>query len=425
MKKKNQRISDLFYNNRFLFVFSVVVAVITWLVVAVEFAETENIIKNVPVQIDYSRIQDNLGGLEPFGETEFFVDVTISGKRHIVESDDVKDDLVVTANTSYVSSVGTYSLNLAVTSASVRPEYDVVGTSTNSIDVYFDYYKEKEFKVEADIDFASPAVPEGYHMDNFILSNAATVKVSGPETEINKIKAVSAKATNEGNLRQSQTVDAILTAVTVDGSTPKYISFNRQSEKIQITIPVYKIATLPVTCGFSNAPSEYLGNMPFSVSISPATVTFGVPENELAGKTSMELATKIDFSELKTGVNTFNVKATGGEIVGGIVLDETQEFIITVKVGGMSSKTVAAPQNVSFINVPDGLVTETSSLNFSEMTVIGPQEKLDLITADSINLVADFSDIDENASDVVTVPVRISDGSCWSYGFYTVTATIS
>ena len=107
------------------------------------------------------------------------------------------------------------------------------------------------------------------------------------------------------------------------------------------------------------------------------------------------------------------------------MLDETQEFVITVKVGGMSSKTVAAPQNVSFINVPDGLVTETSSLNFSEMTVIGPQEKLDLITADSINLVADFSDIDENASDVVTVPVRISDGSCWSYGFYTVTATIS
>lgn len=425
MKKKNQRISDLFYNNRFLLVFSVVVAVATWLVVAVEFAETENTIKNVPVQIDYSKIQDNLGGLEPFGETEFFVDVTISGKRHIVESDDVKDDLVVTANTSYVSSVGTYSLNLVVNSASVRPEYDVVGTSTNSIDVYFDYYKEKEFKVEADIEFAAKAVPDGYHMDDYILSNANTVKVSGPETEINKITAVAAKAEHSGNLRQSETVDAILTAVTKDGSTPKYISFNRQSEKIQITLPVYKIVSLPVTCGFSNTPSEYLGNLPFTVSISPATVTFGIPENEVEGKTSMELASKIDFSELRAGVNTFNVKATGGGIVGGIVLDETQEFVITVNVDGMAAKTVTAPDNVSFINVPDGLNTGTSSLNFSEMTLVGPQEKLDLISTDSITLVADFSDIDENASEVVTVPVRVSDNSCWSYGFYTATVTIS
>ena len=47
MERKKQRISDLFYDNRFLMVFSVLFAVIAWLVVATEFAETQNTISNV------------------------------------------------------------------------------------------------------------------------------------------------------------------------------------------------------------------------------------------------------------------------------------------------------------------------------------------------------------------------------------------
>ena len=43
MKKKKQRISDLFYDNRFLFVFSVVLAVVFWLIVVISLGvEVEN-----------------------------------------------------------------------------------------------------------------------------------------------------------------------------------------------------------------------------------------------------------------------------------------------------------------------------------------------------------------------------------------------
>lgn len=422
MKKKNQRISDLFYNNRFLLVFSIVVAVAVWLIVAVEFSpETTNTIKNVPVKIDYSKIQNNLGGLQPFGETDFTVDVTISGQKIVVESDEVADSISVTANTGYVNSVGTYSLKLDVAN---DDSYEIVDLSTDTIEVYFDYPKEKEVKIEADIQFAENPVPDGYFMDEFIFSEASTVRISGPETEVNKIEGVIARAEVEGNLRQSETVDAALSAVTKDGSTPKYVSFNRQNATTQITIPVYKVVTLPVTCGFSNTPSEYLDNIPFTVDISPATATFGIAESKAEGMTSLELASKIDFSKLNAGVNKFTISATSSEIVGGVVLDETKEFVVTVTVGGMASKTIPAPESVSPINVPEGVPAEFLQLNFGDITIVGPQEQLALIDSSTAVLTADFSNVDSRATGQVTVPVKLSDDYCWSYGEYTATYTI-
>ena len=53
MKKRKLPISKLFYNNRFAMVFSIIVAVIIWLVVALFFSpEVERVIKNVPVKIE-------------------------------------------------------------------------------------------------------------------------------------------------------------------------------------------------------------------------------------------------------------------------------------------------------------------------------------------------------------------------------------
>ncbi|MEE1011246.1 MAG: hypothetical protein U0L11_04335, partial [Acutalibacteraceae bacterium] len=107
--KKKQRFSDLFYNNRFLMVFSVVAAIFFWLVVVVEFGvEVEKEIKNIPVTIDYERIESDFG-LEPFGEKNYFVDVKVSGKKYIVDSDDISKEITVKANTGYVNAADNYT----------------------------------------------------------------------------------------------------------------------------------------------------------------------------------------------------------------------------------------------------------------------------------------------------------------------------
>ncbi|MBQ4625964.1 MAG: hypothetical protein IJB45_01780 [Clostridia bacterium] len=415
MKIKKLRISALFYDNRFLLVFSVIAAILIWLVVAVEFSETTNIIRNVPVKIDYSRIEENMG-LEPFGESDFTVDVTVSGKRHIVEDDDLIDNLVVTANTGYVNSVGTATLNIDVSSSSLRPEYTIDAISLASVDVYFDYLKEAEFIIEAEIEHEGGLVPEGYYVDDLIFPNNNTVKVSGPETEVNKISRIVARAEIKNQLRQSATIDAALVALTKDGNSPKFISFNRQRDVVNLTIPVYKKVVLPAVCAFSNKPSDYVEEIPFTVSVSPSSAEFAVAESKAENLESFEIAA-IDFSKLSIGENTFTVPAE--DINGGKVIDSTESFTVTVTVGGMSSKAVGVPSQVNFINVPDGITAELIELSTEQLTVIGPSASLEALTAENIVLEVDLSVLPDNTLGTVVVPVTMVDNDCWAYGEYT------
>lgn len=427
MEKNKQRISDLFYDNRFLLVFSVLFAVIAWLIVATEFAETQNTISNVPVQINYSNINNNLGGLQPFLDKEYTVDVTISGKRYIVESDEIEDDILVIADTSLVNSVGDFQLNLSVTSKSVRPEYEFVSVSPQITEkITFDYLREEEFKIEPELTFTNNAVRDGYHLGEITVSDVSTVKVSGPETAVKKVTGVVARAEHNGDLRQSTSVEASLVAVDKNGNAVNGVSFNRTSTKVNVKVPVYLIATLPVTCSFSNIPSEYIGNIPFEYSVSPVSASFGIFDGD-EEKDSMELATKIDFTKLNNGENIFTVKVNANEFSGGVLLDENiTEFVVTVKVAGYSNKNFkASPDNIKLENLPNGVNAEFAEFQFSELTVIGPEEKIALLNDENLVLIADFGEYDEIESQTLVVPVRVSDGYCWSFGEYYAIYNIS
>ncbi len=420
--KKKQRISDLFYNNRFLLVFSIVVAVVFWLVVVVELGvEVESTVKNVPVQIDYAMVEENLG-LKPFGETSFKVDVTVKGKKYIVESGDMLDDLVVKANTSYVNSAGNSTLKLEISSKNSNPAYTIVRYSVDEITVYFDYPGDREFVVVPEFEFDGNPVADGYHIGGYIFPESDTIRVTGPETEVNKISKVVAKAEVNGNLKQNETVDAELVALAEGDETVRNISFSRKTGKIRITVPVYKIADLPLGCSFVNKPSDYVDNPPFTVSISPATAKIGIPEKKLEGINEFEILT-VDYSEIKEGVNVFVVKAS--DITGGVVIGDVEEFTVTVNVHGMVSDKISAPQNISFVNEPTGTTVDLVKLDFSEMTVVGPFSSIEEINAENITVTADLSGISSDAKGNLTVPVMIKDDDCWSYGEYTATVLIS
>lgn len=419
--KKKQKLSDLFYDNRFLLVFSVIVAVLFWLVASVEFAAVITETKTgIPVQIDYATIEENFG-LKAFGETDFTVNVTVSGQKYIVDSDDLADDIVVTTST-VVSSPGTQTLKLQVSTKNERPGYNIIGLSEDEVEVYFDYPKTKEFLVEPDIDISETALSEEYFLGDYIFQEANKVSVSGPEIQVNKIEKVIASAVVDSSLTENTTVDAALSVITKDGSSLNYINFNRQSEVIKITLPVYKISTLPVECSFINIPSAYINEFPFEVKIEPSTAVFGIPEKKLEGITDIEIAA-IDFSELRSGVNTFRIPAS--DISGVVMLDGTDMFTVTVDTGDTVSGTVEVPVEVEFNNVPSGMTPVLSGLSFTHMTVCGPKESVEKITKENMVLVADLKDIDKDAEGEVLVPVTFSGADCWSYGSYIAKVNIS
>lgn len=428
--KKKQRISDLFYDNSFLFVFSVVVAVAFWLFATVELGvETEEkITKTVNLTSAFEQIEDNLN-LHAFGvEDEFEVEITVSGKKYIVNSDEVLNDIEVVVDTSSVISAGNGTLNFKVTSKDDNLVYDIIDISPDKMNIYFDYYGEKDLVIEPEIEFNGIPAEEGYIIGKYFLPDESSrVKVSGPASEVNKISKVVARAKVNGDLRENKNVDAELIALTENGEiVQNNIDFGKQSETVKVTIPVYKKATLPLSCKFVNSPLNYVVDVPFKVEISPASALVGVPEKKLDGMTSLDVKT-IDFSRINKGVNVFPVNAADIENVQFI--DDVQTITVTVTVDDVVSETVQVPTNFEYIDVPEGVDVnndiELVQFNFTEITVIGPGKTVESLDYENLTLGVDLSNIVRGAKGDFTVPVVLTGDDYWIYGEYSAMVTIS
>ena len=77
-KKKLGFINKIFYNNKYLFVFSIILAIIIWISVVMEFSpETTYVISDVPVKVSTSVTSAGIAGLKPFGTEDIKVDVAV------------------------------------------------------------------------------------------------------------------------------------------------------------------------------------------------------------------------------------------------------------------------------------------------------------------------------------------------------------
>ena len=86
--KKRKSLNSLVYNNKVVMLISLVLAFGIWIWVAIEKSPVvEATISSVPVQINMENSVPAQLNLQTFGQTEFYVDVTVSGKRFIVSTD--------------------------------------------------------------------------------------------------------------------------------------------------------------------------------------------------------------------------------------------------------------------------------------------------------------------------------------------------
>ncbi len=427
MKKLNDFFHRIFYNNKFVAILSLVIALIIWLVVAVQFSpETTVTVKDVPVTVDYASLRNKLG-LSAFGDTDFTVDVTLTGKRITVESKDIKDSITVTANTSAVTAAGNYYLHLDSALADADSAR-IDSLSMDSITVYFDYSSQEEFVIEPVVLGAETLVPEGYVAGDAFVSDRR-VTVSGPESEVKKITSIVAEFSADAPVTETVTQTVELKAIATSNVNYTYITFYRarssaEIKSVDITVPVYKIVTLDTGVGYTGKPENYDETAAFSYTVTPAQVTVGLPEDRIENVGSLVIK-KIDFTELKPGSNTFTVSAEDVESTGCKILDGTKEFTVSVEVSGVESKAIAAPASVTCINVPEGLSVTEASPEFTAVTIVGSSEKVGSVTLDSTNLGADLSSVKEGAKGTVTVPVVFMDDDCWAYGEYYATVELS
>ena len=430
MEKKTDKkrlkfsLNDILENNRILLAISVIIAFAIWLWVAIEKSpEVQQVISNVPVKINLENTIPQQLGLQIFGETSFTVDVTVSGKKYII-STLTADDITVEANTNYVDSPGTKTLQLKLSATDNSDDFTIVSASSNYIEVYFDTYKEIELPLKGVIDTdLETIVPDGCILGDLVCS-VTSVNVSGPATEINRIVEVTATAAVDSVLEKTTTFDPSVTLVTNDGSQLEYSKINA-SDSITMTAPVLKVVTLPTTVEFRNAPSYYINN-PLSFSVSPSSLRVAIPV-ETVETTKAVVVDTIDFSDILNSYNTFNVDAstiTSFKIMN----DSVRNFRVTVNASGLSLRTFSVPaSSITLSNNRDDFDVSLNQTRTITVTVIGREEDLEDLSVDDIKISVDTADktISESTT-AVQGAVTIGDGSlCWAFGKYDIKVTVS
>lgn len=422
MKRIVQLAHKLLYDNKALFVFSVVLSVIIWLVVTISLSPIDTaVIKDVPVTIDLSNSVPAQFNLQIFGQSEFFVDVEVSGKRYLLSSAD-RESVKIVAQTAYVDSAGKHTLSLKATKVNESDEFEIVSVSEEYIEVFFDVYMEQDFPIEPKLRIKDELVEEGFIAGDAVLS-ADTVMISGPQTEVTSISKVLAEMSIEKPMSETQTAIADIKAYNESGAALHYLSYNYGNSDITITLPIYYVVSKPTSVTFKNAPLDYI-DAPFRYTVSPDTLSAGIAGADEDNEPETISVMTVDFSQLTPGSNRFTVASD--EIPSVFPVEAAKDFEVVVYVEGCNSKTLGVPdENISFINAPDGYEVKDIIKSVGNVVIVGPKNTLSGISASDIYAVIDLTDADSSATtQEFTAKLSVRNSTdCWVSGNYAVTVS--
>lgn len=415
--KKRMSFNDLLMDNRFVFVISLLAAIVLWGMVSMTLGDAQTrVIENVRVTID----EDENSAYKMFGYEETFVDVTVKGKKYLVSGGALtSDDISVTATGSYVDSAGMKKLKLSAT-IDKSSEIKITNISKSNIEVFFDVPKVGIFPVEAQIKAEKDIVPEGYTSEEAILS-VSTVTVSGPATEINRIDKLMAVAKISEPLKETTELKVNLSPISSDGKKIRYIKYDENAESITMTVPVSKVKEIPLSVRYVNIPEYYRENMP-EVNIYPQKLKVSAAESVLDSLETINVGT-INFSELKNINNKFTFAVENIDEVR--VLDDVKSVKVNVNCYPMDEKTISVKtDSITLLNVPAGKTASLLSGEIKDVKVIGPAQELNNIKAGNVFAKVDLSDATAGTdSYTASVYIKGSD-KCWVYGSYTVSVKV-
>ena len=186
-KKHNFSLRRLIYNDKYLIIFSLVIAIFVWIFASINIGTDETKIIKVDAPIVLGDEVSNQLGMQYYSlQDSISLSVSITGPKYVI-GQVTADDLDVNFDTSSVRRTGEQTIPILVTNSSRTLDFDVTSTYPASIDAFFDVNEVKTFDVG--VEFDSNNVADGYVFGNPVLSDDKVV-VSGPQTYVDKVEGI-------------------------------------------------------------------------------------------------------------------------------------------------------------------------------------------------------------------------------------------
>lgn len=416
--KKQSLFQRLMQKNYVIFIFALVISLIIWIYMSFNSTSvnTTFTIRDIPIQMELSEESRDLG-LQVFPSGEAKASVTVTGNRTVLGLLNENDITVTAAAGSINSPDSNVTLPVSATKRSSRSNFEINSVSPTSITVTVDYYKESDFQIQDGVVFY---LEDGYYGSTSLSVNS--VKISGPQTEVLKIKKVKAVATVPNKLSKSVETEAALHLYDENNNELSQKTLSLSVESVKASVTVLPEKTVPVEAVFQNKPEglEITNDM---ITITPPEIQLAGPTDTIGKLESVKLE-PIDFSGIKNERIDFDNL--------GIVIPESCKSInnyttakVTLDLSKLSSKTFTVDKFV-VEGLSDQYTYKVTSKSV-DVTVIGYKDDLDKMTAKQITAVIDTSN-SSGKTGSVEMPVTFrfeGSTSCWAYGTYHANITIT
>lgn len=428
MKKENvdKKIgwTRLFYNNKFVAILSVLLAVTLWFInKSSNTEENPRAIAGVPIKITLSDSAQS-DGMKVFSPTKSTVTVYVKGNNLIVNQLTPSDLVATVPSASTITSPATYTFPLEVHDSDAnltKTQYTVDSISPPSVAFTVDRYREKTFPIQSDINYK-----EGYKADPtyFVGSpvlSTATVTLSGPEKQISQVNRVAYEYEVGSTLTESQKFTATLVMYDANGNKVDKGNMTVNPEKVDVTIPVMPRQTVTMNAAFANKPAG-LSLGPNQIQITPEKIDVAGPKDTLANMAGTVNLDPVDFSTISPEHNSFDANITLPTTCKNLSNIPTAH--VTLNLSDMTTRQMTASTfSVKNLGLDRNATVSTTSLS---ITAAGPPTELSKLTGSSIIGSVDLSG-KENFTGQTEAPVTFSvsnSSSCWVYGSYMASVNI-
>ena len=422
-----------FGNKKFLMIFSLVCAVIFWLIIDISENPTREIIlSNIKVNVA-NQTDDSGKDLVVFGVSESNVDVTVSGPGYIVGGVDEGDISIGVKSYQDVNKPGTYKLNLTATINASGCQ--ITKITPSEIEVSYDYDTTAEIPVEVDTSVFEGILPYDRIIDSSSLMSKADgnelpkLAVSGPSEVIGLISKVVAVPNIPSDAEpKSQKFETVLNFYDANGNVisetqVERLDFNRD---INVRIVVHKLADVKLVPTFTNLPDCYSSEMPKHTiyryseksrgneELTTVKVRGPVDTVENLISTGLSLS-PIDFMKVNSENTSFNVSFILPEDVE--IVDGTEEVVVEFYFGDLRTVNIELDSSdIQFIGLPDGLSAGSTLTNRSiKIKICYDRDKTRKVSASDFILNVDLTGV--KAASTVTKPLIVTTVSSSTYAW--------
>lgn len=395
-------------------ILSLVIAFFVWMAAMSAAPEITKHIKDVPITVDIP----TSAMLEVVAGEDTKVSLVLDGKQFEIGNYGPENVRVI-ADASAITEPGTYEVPLIVSDNGTR-SYSVTSISPSTVSLTFEARTKKLLQIQPSI--TGLTTPDNYIApENEITLDPSAVEISGAESFISRVEraVIEVNFTREVSSTQSQNSKIVYYDENGNRLETEDISyFHQDVSSVAITIPVKRVATLPLSVSFLNVPENF-PEEELSYSLSVDSITVAAEDSVLRNHSSLVLG-YIDFKQMNLLTSSqmdFTVQLPDGFTD----MDDIEVVTVSFDADDLASTNLSL-KNFQIVNIPDGY-TATVNEESLRVHVIGRKSIISGISAGDFVVKVDLSDINLR-SGKYEIPVSIyapTKGFVWAVGEYSVT----